>query len=67
MKINMMMVIIAVAFFTLAGYMGTQLYNDHLAIKAGLQQCLVQTKEGTYHKLWATTCDNLIIEIETDQ
>lgn len=67
MKINMMMIIVAIAFFTLATYMGAQIYNDHQAIKAGLQQCLVQTKEGIYHKLWATTCDKLIIEIESDK
>ena len=63
--INMFQAIIAVAVFVLAGYMGMQLWNDHEAIKAGLQQCLVQDSNGISHEVWATACDKLIIEIES--
>ncbi len=41
MKINFMMTLIAISFFTVVGLMGAGYYTTHEAVTAGLQQCRV--------------------------
>ena len=41
MKINFMMTLIAISFFTVVGLMGANYYTTHEAVEAGLQQCKV--------------------------
>lgn len=41
MKINFMMALIAISFFTLVGMMGASFWTTHEAVNAGLQQCQV--------------------------
>lgn len=41
MRINFMMVLIAISFITITGLMAGQAYVSHEAITAGLQQCRV--------------------------
>ena len=44
MKINFMMFLIALAFFTVLGILGTDYYVAHEAVNAGLQQCYTGTE-----------------------
>ena len=41
MRVNFMMVLIAISFFAVAGLMASQAYVTHEAVTAGLQQCRV--------------------------
>ena len=41
MKINFMMTLIAISFFTVVGLMGAGYYTTHEAVAAGLQQCRI--------------------------
>ena len=52
MKIDFMMTLIAIGFFTIVGLTGAGYYNDREAINAGLQQC----REGA-DILWKKECN----------
>lgn len=49
--INSMMTIIVVGFFTVVGLMGAEIFSQHQAVAAGLQQCKVGTEV-----LWQKEC-----------
>lgn len=51
MKINFMIGLIALGFFTVLGVTGAEYYTTHEAVAAGLQQCKVG---GTY--VWQKDC-----------
>lgn len=54
--LNSFMVIIALAFFTVAGFFGAELYEQHKAVEAGLQQCVVAIDSNTYEAVWQKDC-----------
>lgn len=51
MKINFMMTLIAIAFFTVVGIMGLGYYTTHEAVASGLQQCRVGNEV-----IWQKVC-----------
>ena len=54
--LNSLMVIIAFAFFTVAGFFGIEMYEQHKAVEAGLQQCVVAINPTTYEAVWQKEC-----------
>jgi hypothetical protein len=54
--LNSFMVIIALAFFTVAGIFGLEIYEQHKAVEAGLQQCVVAIDSNTYEAVWQKDC-----------
>lgn len=56
MKINFMMWMIALSFFTVLGILGTEYYIQHEAIRNGLQQCVVAINADTYEAIWTKEC-----------
>ena len=50
------MVIIAFAFFTVVGFFGIEMYEQHKAVEAGLQQCVVAINPTTYEAVWQKEC-----------
>ena len=52
MKINFMMTIIAVSFFTVTAIMASEIFVQHEAVTAGLQQCKVDNQY-----VWQKVCN----------
>jgi hypothetical protein len=50
--LNSLMVIIAFSFFTVLGIFGVEMYEQHKAVDAGLQQCVVNS-----HVVWQKDCN----------
>ena len=56
-KINFMMVLIALCFFTVLGILGTEYWIQQQAIQQGLQQCLVKVGETELSVIWTKECN----------
>lgn len=56
MKLNFMIVLIALSFFTVAGMAGINYYNSYRAIEQGLQQCVVAIDADTREAIWSKEC-----------
>lgn len=50
------MVIVAFTFFTVATLFGVEVYEQHKAVEAGLQQCVVAINPTTYEAVWQKEC-----------
>jgi hypothetical protein len=50
------MIIIVFAFFAVAGIFGLEMYEQHKAVEAGLQQCVVAINSNTYEAVWQKEC-----------
>lgn len=56
MRINFLMFIIALSFFTVIGLLvGEHLYNLKMA-EAGLEECVVAVDSNTYEAVWQKDC-----------
>lgn len=55
MKINFMMGLVALGFFTIVGVLGFEFYTSHEAVAAGLQQCVTNV-DGKNQVVWAKDC-----------
>lgn len=59
MKINFMLVIIAVAFSTVAGVLGAEYYTTITAMQHGLHQCQVwNDTHSHYDVMWQEKCSD---------
>jgi hypothetical protein len=56
MKINFMIVLVVLSFFTVIGLTGTNYYNTYRAIEQGLQQCIVAIDSDTREAIWSKEC-----------
>lgn len=56
MKLDFMIVLIALSFFTVAGMAGINYYNSYRAIEQGLQQCVVAIDADTREAIWSKEC-----------
>lgn len=55
-KINFMMFLIALTFFTVLGILGAEYRERQLALENGLQQCVVAINSNTYEAIWSKDC-----------
>ena len=54
---NSLMTIVAFSFLTIVALFGAELYEQHKAVEAGLQQCVVAINPTTYEAVWKKECN----------